>query len=276
MKGRWDMVENQDRPVRLSRRAFLRAAAIGGVGLAGALASCGVPGLPTQGLTSGSTTGSGAPSSGEANIVVWFWDFSALGVEGTALAPAVAAFTAKQPRIKVTVEKHNYDEAHKKLIAALASGSGAPDVCAIGRNYVGALQATKGLHDLLQPPYEAAQFKDAMVASTWAQGSSANGHLIAMPWDAAPAAIWYRPDILAGAGLESDPGKLATRVMSWDDWFQMAHALKQQRPRSALIGDPAGDVFSPLVEQQGYGWIDRGKIVVAEKATKPAEMAVDV
>jgi ABC-type glycerol-3-phosphate transport system substrate-binding protein len=97
-----------------------------------------------------------------------------------------------------------------------------------------------------------------------------------MPWDVEPAGVWYRSDILAAAGLESDPAKLAARVMSWDDWLRMAHELKQKRPQSVLISDPASDVFSPLLEQQGYGWIDGSKVVVVEKATKPAEMAVDV
>lgn len=238
----------------ISRRAFLKTAAAA-AGTA-ALSACG---------------GTNAPaftSSGQTLITAWFWDDS--------LQLAVDAFHELQNKIRVNFVKIGYDDCHKKYLTSLVARTGAPDVCAIEIGYVGAFAGRGGLVDMTKEPFNGNQFKDDMVAYKWAQGSSPDGGLMAMPWDIGPGGLWYRADILQDAGFEPYPEQMQARIKTWDDWFQLAEDLKKKNPNTSLFADAFSDVYTPMVEQQGHGWFNGNKVVVVEKATEPAKVALEV
>ena len=243
---------------RMDRRKFLRstATAAGGLGLA----SC------AGWTTPGAKLGANDPNNPNI-ITVWFWDDS--------LQFAVDAFHKSQNKVKVYFQKIGFDDAHQKLLTSFAAGAGAPDVCSLEIGLIGGFTGRGGLVDLRKPPFDADQFKDDIVKYKWIQGSSADGRLVAMPWDIGPAGLWYRADLLGEAGFDTDPGKMAARIQKWDDWFQLAEDLKKKTGgKTALFADSFNDVLIPMIEQQGHGWFDGNKLMFVQKATEPLKAAL--
>jgi arabinosaccharide transport system substrate-binding protein len=114
---------------RLSRRTLLGG--LGAVGLTAGLAAC-APGGGGQ-----PPTGSG----GGGDNIISYWSFDAGRV---AIAKHVAesqAFGALHPGVKLEIQQFPYAQMHDKLLAALVSGRGAPDMAdiEIGRfpQYIG-------------------------------------------------------------------------------------------------------------------------------------------
>lgn len=242
---------------RISRRNVLRAGAtaLGGLALAG----CGVPGS--------SGTGAASSTSGKTEVTIWFWEDT--------LQLAVDAFNKQQPKIHVNFVKLSYGDTHRKFLTSLVARTGAPDICALEIGQVGSFAGRGGLVDLAQAPFNGNQFKDDMVAYKWAQGSSPDGRLLAMPWDIGPGGLWYRADLVQAAGIDPNPDKMQQRIKSWDDWFQLGEDLHTKNPNTRLIADAFTDVFTPMVEQQGHGWFNGNKVMVVEKAIKPLQRAVE-
>lgn len=266
----------------INRRTFLRAAATTAGGLA--LAACGAaPTTPNTGAAASSvatTTGASAtaPSTvaatsisaaGRTNITLWYW-----GSEVFQKA-TIDLFNASQSTIFVKLEKLTQPDTHKNLLTSIAAGGGAPDVCAIEVGAIGSFAAKGGLTDLLQQPYNGGAFKNDIVAYKWAQGSTADGRLIAMPWDVGAAGLWYRADLFEQAGISSDPEAVQARVKTWDDWMQVGEELKQKLPKTALFTDAYQDVYFPGVEQQGHGYFQNNKVLFEEKGLKPIQLAAE-
>ena len=248
----------------LSRRKFLQyvAAGVGGVGLPSLLTACG--GAPAANGGSGASADAiaAAPTTAageQSTITYWYW-------EEAAVRPAIDEFEEQNPTIKVDFQQTAYADTHTKLLTSLAAGSGAPDVCSVGIDYVGAFSARGGLVDLAGAPFDGNQYKDAMVEYKWIQGSTEDGRVIAMPWDIGPSGLWYREDLLKAAGLESDQAKLQEQIKSWDDWFQLGQDLRSATPDTALVSDVFADILLAMVEQQGHGWFDGNKLLIEEKA----------
>lgn len=259
----------------VSRRNFLRmAAGLGGVGL---LSACGGVGAPSGGApaaggeapAAGATTAPAAGGTAQTTIEVWFWD--------DALGSATAGFEKANPDIKVDFKKLTYADTHQKLLTSLAAGSGAPDVCAIEIGKVGSFAGKGGLVDMTSGAFaDGKKYKADMVEYKWVQGSTADGRVIAMPWDVGPAGLWYRVDLFQAAGLETDPEKLQAQVKTWDDWFEIGKQLKAKTPNVSIMADAGNEVFTALVEQKGHGWFRDGKTVIVEKGTPALQKAVEV
>ena len=193
-----------------------------------------------------------------------------------ALKFAVDAFHEAQSDIRVSFQKLAWDDVHQKLLTSLAADSGAPDVSAVDFEYLGGFSSRGGFVDLSQKPYDAGQFQADIVDFKWNQSLSADGRLVAFPWDIGPGGLWYRADLFEAVGLETDPDKVQAQVKSWDDWFRLGEELRAAGG-PALIADSFSDVFYPAVLQQpgGQGWFDGDRIVVEEKAVRALELALE-
>ncbi len=256
---------------RMSRRRFMAGAgcALGGLALAGCA------GLGSEDQQAGGAGTSGTPVAGlsnrdvegKTNITVWYWDES--------LKYVTEQFNKTNKNINAKFVKLGYDDVHQKLLTSLPAGSGAPDVCAIEIGFIGAFSARGGLENLLEAPYDAAQFKDKVVTYPWEEASSEDGRLAAMPWGIGPAGLWYREDIFKAAGLETDPQKVQQRIKTWNDWLQLGEDLRKKNAKTALVADAFNDIFWPMVYQKGYGWFDGNRVVVQEKAVPALKKAVE-
>lgn len=274
------------RAPRASRRAFLRLAAAGSGALAAALlGACGGqaptdplalptldPSLPTPPpLRATSRPEAAAPTARppataaaeKTTIVLGHWD----GL----LRPVLAGFEREHPGVEVRFIPADFDTYHRGLRSALTSGEGAPDVAAVGANWLGTLVARGGLLDLAAPPFDGARMAGDMVPGAW-QMAYVDGRQIALPWGVHPAAMWYRADLLADVGVEDDPAVLQGRVQSWDDLLVLAREITTAKAERRLFFD-ARDVFYTAVAQEPYGWLDGVKVLIEERGRRPAQLA---
>lgn len=112
---------------RLSRRDFLRAAMLSAG--ASVLAACGVTGLPTEPTGAPAEGGATAPAAGgAAATALEFWAFADARVGFVKEVLNSESWKAAHPDVTVNFRIFAYNEMHDKLLAALASGQGAPDI----------------------------------------------------------------------------------------------------------------------------------------------------
>jgi len=142
-----------------------------------------------------------ATPDGPAEIVIWGWPAADVAFE--AIMPG---FEELYPDIDVTWEMTSSDGVADALTAAIAAGSGAPDISMIEINYIDQFALFGGLVDLLQEPYNAGRYQDQFVEYKWEQATTLEGdQLVAFPWDIGPATVFYRRSLFDAAGLPSDP-----------------------------------------------------------------------
>jgi multiple sugar transport system substrate-binding protein len=267
------------------RRRFLRLAAVGFGGLA--LAACGgsatapsgnaATAAPSDGSTSSpvATVGSDAvaPAQGgtaQTAVTVWYWD--------KVFDASVAAFQQAHPNITVKFEPQPFADVHDKLLTSFASGSGAPDVTSIAIDRIGAFTAKGGLVDLKNAPFDGGQFEKDMVSYKWTQASTADGRLVAMPWDIGPAGFWYRADVFEAAGYPTEPEEVAALISgsehTWEDFLAFAKEFRAKTGgKTALFADAQTDIYAAAYRQQGEGLQDGAKLLIEEKLTRPYQLA---
>ena len=139
---------------KVSRRTFLRA--LGASGGAALLAACGVTTTSpsTGGASTGPTAAGGAgaattaaggassgaaapagetaiaigPAGGTAKTTLEFWAFSSDRIKFVQELLKSNTWTSMHPDVAVNFRVYQYEDMHTKLLAALASGVGAPDI----------------------------------------------------------------------------------------------------------------------------------------------------
>jgi multiple sugar transport system substrate-binding protein len=255
----------------LSRRRFLRlaAAGIGAAGAAGVLAACG-------GAAPGEAPAAEAPAEGNTVVVeldFWYWDGS-----GQIWADE---YNKLNRGAKINFINTPFADTHDKLLTSFASGSGAPDITTLEIGRIGGFTAKGGLLDLKSAPYDGGKYEKDMVTYKWTQGSTADGRLVAMPWDIGPAGVWYRADIFAKLGLPTEPEAVEelishTKGKTWQDFFALAQQVAEKSGGATkMVADAATDIYGGALRQGGEGYFDGMKVLIEEKATRPAQLAAD-
>ena len=202
--------ERDKRPTdrsRISRRDFLGVAA----GAAGAL------GLATSGASAAPARGRRAAvirSQESATLEVWGFDEGRLNFAKA--ASELPAFKDKHPNVTVNFRQFQFDQMHDKLLAALASGRGAPDMAEveIGRFS----QFIKGervpfvpLNDRIGAEIENIYKPAASDPWTW------NGQIYGLGNELNTVVFAYRTDVMQQAGVETP----------FETWDQVIEAGKK-------------------------------------------------
>jgi len=185
-----------------------------------------------------------APSSGAAGsepttITVWGWPAADVAFESF-----TADFEAKYPDIKLDVQMMPTADEHTKLLAALAAGTGAPDVAMIEINNIDKFVAKGGLVNLLDEPFNAGVYEKDMVPYKWAQATTPDGRLVAFPWDIGPSTFFYRRDLLEQAGLPSDPESVTKLMSTWPGFIDVATKLTDPAKQRWAINAASDIVYS--------------------------------
>lgn len=178
-------------------------------------------------------------------ISIWAWNTAAKSLQ--ALIPE---FNKRYPDITVKVLEISHDDANQKFRLAVTTGSGFPDVWDTEGPLTYEYIKAGALMDLTSL---ASQYKNDFVSYKWAEVMQ-NNKIYAIPWDTAPAGLFYRRDLFSQAGI--DP----TKIETWDDYIAAGKKLVQSSTRN---GKPehymtlmsktvdTGDTFQILLSQFG-------------------------
>ncbi|TDQ01724.1 carbohydrate ABC transporter substrate-binding protein (CUT1 family) [Halanaerobium saccharolyticum] len=153
---------------------------------------------------------------------------------------AVELFNDKYPNINVELQLAAIEDHHDNLLTRLAAGGEVPDVAYLEDQYISTLAARGGFVDLSQEPYNGDQHKDKLVGYPFAQATTQDGQLVAMPTDVAPGTIFYRHDRLEELGVDIED------IKTFEDWIEVGKKFTESGENRWLIGDVA-NIYTMMV-----------------------------
>lgn len=160
------------------------------------------------------------------------------------------------------------DDFKQKLVTVFTGKSGIPSITGIkGEDMPYFLQEadlftdlnTLGIDDILS------DFPEWKLA----EATTADGKLIGIPMDIGPTGLFYRTDILAQAGLPTDPAEVAAATTTWEDYFAFGEKLKSAT--GAYLEVSLGDLFSKVMGQSPTKFVsESGEFLGDSKAVRNA------
>ncbi len=232
---------------------------------AGALILAGCSSSSGGGTTSSSATSDG-PCGTKAATTLTVGLFGTFGFKENGLWDAY-----KKVCPNITVQEDVVEQSADywtRLKTRLASGTGLDDVQAIEIGFVADVvqnHANQFVNWNSVP--NAAADKAEFFPWKWGQASNAEGSVtVGLGTDIGPEAICYRKDLLAAAGLPSDPATLATKWSTWEDFiaFGKQYEASATKPKDSRFVDSAASIFSTAVYQGTEAYADAsGKTDVA-------------
>jgi len=201
-------------------------------------------------------------------ITVWAWPSADKGFEAI-----IEGFKAKYPKVEVEwiMKPGLAGGTRDALQAALAAGSGAPDVVLIEINDIGTFAMSEGFVNLLDKPYDAGKYKTDLVGYKWDLSLTPTGQLFAFPWDIGPACMYYRRDLMEAAGLPSDPEALGKLIRTWDDY--VAVGKKVNNPgKNVYWTDNASSI--PYIYYAHKNLFDKNLNIAIDNATTRRVMTI--
>lgn len=200
------------------------------------------------------SVGSAMAGSGRTKLVFW-----AYGTMPSYLKEIKADFEAKNPDIELVVEVLGAYDVGEKLLTAMAAGTGVPDVVQMISRRFALFAQSGGLADMTKFTQDAGLYDKLMpeiVAS-----ASYNGKLYGVPIDVSPSMVFYRKDIFAQHGLDTD------HVWStWDNLLEAAKKLREEGYYTFNLYVPAGqwgsNFFTQFLMSRGCNiFDDDGKVI---------------
>lgn len=166
---------------------------------------------------SADATEDGSDGDGDDDPVeLSFWLHGEFGYE-----PLIEQYEEDNPHVTITQQFSDFDEHHDALTAALAAGSGGPDISAVDVDflpqYVDNADRFENLYD-----YGAGDIADQYLDWRWQQGVTADGDtVIGIPTDVGGMAMVYRHDLFEEAGLPTDRDEVSEAWSTWDDFLAL-------------------------------------------------------
>jgi cellobiose transport system substrate-binding protein len=177
-------------------------------------------------------------SSGNASLSLWIWPG---GLSDTVVETVTDDYTDGDLEVSVIG-----DDFKNKLLTTFTARSGIPDITGVkGEDMPYFLQEpdlftdlnTLGIDDIV------AEFPEWKLA----EATTADGKLIGLPIDIGPTGLFYREDILAEAGLPSDPAELEAATSTWEDYFTFGEQLEEAT--GAHLQVSMGGIFGMVMGQ---------------------------
>ncbi|MEU9335333.1 extracellular solute-binding protein [Streptomyces sp. NPDC048290] len=141
----------------------------------------------------------------------------------------------------------------QRLLAALAGNAYVPDITMIGDNISRYFADSDRFVDL--GGLGARELADRYLPWKWQAGATPDGFQLGFPIDIGPAALYYREDVFAAAGLPSAPDDVAAATGTWEAYFTLADELKRRLPGRYVITDTKM-VFTYAMAQQSRKYFD--------------------
>lgn len=173
-------------------------------------------------------------------------------------------FKAKFPGVTVKLSKMDWDGHHERLVSVIAAGAGANDIEVIDEGFIGQFVQGGGFTDLTQAPFTGEADVNKLAPFAAANARTADGALIALPVDIAPAVMFYRKDAADLSGFDFK------KMASWNDYIKSGIAVTKDTD-----GDGVADKWMLSSAQElalisinnGIGcWIDdKGQLLQPER-----------
>ena len=202
-----EQTERRTLPTPISRRRFLGATA----GAAGAL------GLAARGAKAGPVGASRPAYTRRAQgAELEMWGFDTQRLDFAKAAAELPAFKEKHPDVTINFREFAFDEMHDKLLAALASGNGAPDIADVEiARFSSFLKGDRvpfvALNDRIGAEIENIYRPAASDPWTWEDQIYGLGN------ELNAVVLSYRTDVLEGLGIETP----------FETWDQIIEAGKK-------------------------------------------------
>lgn len=198
--------------------------------------------LPLFGTQKGGACQHHAPPSNPPPIELQFWTLQLADFK-TALLPAIHAFEARHPNVRVHWVDLPINEGEKRLLTAMLSPT-VPDVVNLNLSFAATLAQRKTLHNLstLTTPQQRASFLP--IALTPCQYHQ---QLFALPWYLTTKVVYANQSHLQGLGIS------AKRLLQpdWQPTAQQAQWLKHHRVYLTQPSLAENGSFITMLQQQG-------------------------
>ncbi|MFC0335054.1 sugar ABC transporter substrate-binding protein [Paenibacillus sepulcri] len=168
--------------------------------------------LILMGCILGSCSPGNSEEGGTVTLNIW-----GMGEEAKSLPELAKVFEAENPGIRIKVQALPWDNAHDKLLTAVASRRG-PDIIQMGTTWIPEIASAKSLLDLTPyigqyPELNPDNFYEGAVQTT-RYGDA----FVGVPWYIDTRVLYYRTDLLKQAGYDEPPG-------TWDELKDAARKL---------------------------------------------------
>ena len=202
-----------------------------------------------SGCGTSKTASDGKAGDGKATVLT-FWTFQEL--HKGFMDDAVATWNKNHPdkQIILKTEVYPYDEQHNKLLIALQSGTGAPDIADIemGR-FANFLKGNKpglvDLNDVVDP------IKDKLIMGRM-ENYAKDGKYYGIDYHVGAEVMYYNKEILDQAGVD------VNKIVTWDDYIAAGkQVLAKTGKPMATIETIEHWSYYPLINMQGSDFLDK-------------------
>ncbi|WP_408007633.1 sugar ABC transporter substrate-binding protein [Pseudalkalibacillus sp. A8] len=187
--------------------------------------------LAVSALLGGCSNGSGEDDN---TISVW-----AMGEEGKKLGEIAKKFEEENPDINVNVQAIPWENAHDKLLTAVASQKG-PDVVQLGTTWVSEFADAGALLDLSEYMEDYPEFKPENYFEGAAQTMTYDDQVVGIPWYVETRVLYYRTDLLKEVGYEEPPA-------TWDELKDAAGKLADRGDKYYGLDIDRNDQIMPFI-----------------------------
>ncbi|WP_432541448.1 ABC transporter substrate-binding protein [Kineococcus sp. SYSU DK002] len=230
--------------MNLSRRNLLLGSGLAALG-AGALSAC------STSSTGGGSGGGGSAGSGTA---LWYW-------AGGLSDQVVAAARTQFPDAGITPSVVGGDF-KQKLQTTLTGGSFIPQITGVkGEDMPFFRSVADKFTDL--NTLGAQDVAATQLAWKWAEAQTPDGKQLGFPIDIGPTAMFYREDILAQAGLPTDPAAVSAAIATWDEFYAFGQELHGKVPASFPV-EALGSVFQIIIGQLSQRFVSEDDTFVGD------------
>jgi multiple sugar transport system substrate-binding protein len=191
---------NTKRLTKMSKK-FAVTALIGSL-LVGSLAGC-------------SSDSASSDKNGKTTINVW-----AMGEEAKSLPKFAEEFEKENPKIDVKVQAIPWDQAHDKLLTAVAAKKG-PDVVQMGTTWIPEFASANALLDLKPYIKEYPELDENNFYPGSVETTKYEDKVVGVPWYIDTRVLYYRTDLLKEVGYNEPP-------KTWDELRDAAKKLAER------------------------------------------------
>jgi arabinosaccharide transport system substrate-binding protein len=204
-----------------------------------------------------------APAAEAREVTLTFWTF--VDAHADFFLRQAERFNAAHPEVKITLEPTtiDYQDMHDKLLIALQSGAGAPDLVDIEIAKFGTfMRGDIQLHDLT--PLVERSGQDLVIERM--APYQGGGKQYGVDYHLGALVMYYNKELLDKAGVDVDS------IVTWDDYIEAGKQVKEKTGAwMATVETTDKWSVSPLMQENGGGVYDKdGNLILNSPANAEA------